>query len=121
MSNNIDLNLYYKEELNLPNCIGLEQIKFFKKTKDISEQLKCTICNKLPFEPFNCKGCKKIYGKRCMNGMNNKCPTCKVDFQPEENTTAKGILQNFDLYCPNKESECSKTIKLDNYYNITIT
>ena len=50
-----------------------------------------------------------------MDGMNNKCPTCKVDFQPEENTTAKGILQNFDLYCPNKESECSKTIKLDNY------
>jgi len=96
-----------KSELILPQFLSM------------SEELVCSICLDIVWEPISCKVCTSPFGSKCLNNWfkyNKKCPK-QCEYEPAEfSLLLKRLVNKIQFYCLYKTDGCQEVINYDNFY-----
>ena len=104
------MNLEYslKKQINFDEK-GIEKQFICEEFTGICEELTCTICMNLLYNPISCKNCDNMFCSTCIiewNKQSTNCPNhCKFEPKPIL-FTIKNLLDKIKLKCINKNSGC---------------
>ena len=88
--------------------------------KENTEDLKCAICLNILNKPISCSNKKNSHSfcKQCIDIyliQNNKCPTCKLNFEYAIKNDIKNKLFKLSFYCNFKNEGCDYIISYNKY------
>ena len=119
ISSNV-LELYFKK------CIKQNKILFYNRNDlidvEYKEDCSCPICLDILNNPVSCSNknnshsfCKECIDKYLKN--NNKCPSCKLNFEYKNNDRINNILKELSFNCMFKSEGCNEIILYSEYLN----
>ena len=86
------------------------------------EDLICPFCFYLSKNPISCSSNKKVHSfcKDCIDQYlkeNNKCPTCKLNFEYKINNELNDLLNKLSFECLFKKEGCKDILSYSEYLN----
>jgi hypothetical protein len=107
-------NIIYPEKNKIIEK-GIDPDLVLAENKDFANDLKCSICLELLYDPLSCQNCCSNFCSKCIEiwqVTNKKCPMrCELKIQ-KLNKTATSLLNKIKLSCPNK---CQQIVVYENF------
>ena len=90
--------------------------------KDNMEDFICPICLNILKDPISCSSNKNAHSfcKECIDQYlegNNKCPTCKINFEYKKNNELNNSLNKLSFECLFKKEGCNDILSYSEYLN----
>ena len=114
----------YKEPIEIikapRECIKSELV--LPQFKSMCEEIICSICLDVVWDPISCGKCTSPFGKSCINKWfqlkQNKCPKNCTSFEKSEfSLILKRMINKIEFNCLYKSVGCKEVILYENFYD----
>ena len=89
--------------------------------KSQCEEITCSICLEIAWNPVTCAKCTSPFGKACINKWNiqkpGNCPKGCIYDQHEFPLILKRLVNKIEFKCINFDRGCKEVLLYDNFYN----
>jgi len=99
-------------------CLNTDLI--LPQFENLCEELICSICLNLVWDPIACIKCTSPFGKKCLESWlkrDNRCPIENSIFEGREVTSlTRRLMSKIQLYCSNKQYGCNEIVDYEDFY-----